>query len=286
MAKSTQTRLIAAVLAVGAVGLGMPEVASAQGRTAPTGSSSAGTATERPAPNSGGSSAGTPSAVGSSAGLSAATPSSAGLGSGSSSVVGGPSGGLTTGQPVPSRNRNGQPSVGTANSVMLGTVTGLPGPIFGPWGRYYPWYSTGFGWSYGVVQLSPYSGSVGLMWGPSYDPFYYDPFNPFGYGYNGFGYGGNYGAVTGRVASTPAPTTHATGSIRLKVSPDTAKVYVDGNLAGAANQFDGLFGHHLLLESGPHQLELRADGFETYHGTLSVDTGKTQTERLSLQKAK
>jgi len=272
MARSTQT-LIAAIVAVG---LGMPELASAQGRTAPAGSSSAGTATERPASSSGGSSGGS----------SAGTPSAVGSSGGSSSVVGAPSGGLTTGQPVPSRNRNGQPSVGTANSVMLGTVTGLPGPIFGPWGRYYPWYSTGFGWNYGVVQLSPYSGSMGLMWGPSYDPFYYDPFNPFGYGYNGFRYGGNYGAMTDRVASTPAPTTHATGSIRLKVSPDTAKVYVDGNLAGAANQFDGLFGHHLLLESGPHQLELRADGFETYHGTLSVDTGKTQTERLSLQKAK
>ena len=273
MARSTQT-LIAAIVAVG---LGVPGLASAQGRTAPAGSSSAGTATERPAPSSGGSSGGS----------AAGTPSSAGSGGGSSSVVGAPSGGLlTTGQPVPSRNRNGQPSVGTANSVMLGTVTGLPGPIFGPWGRYYPWYSTGFGWNYGVVQLSPYSGSMGLVWGPSYDPFYYDPFNPFGYGYNGFRYGGNYGAMTDRVLSTPAPTTHATGSIRLKVSPDTAKVYVDGNLAGAANQFDGLFGHHLLLESGPHQLELRADGFETYHGTLSVDAGKTQTERLSLQKAK
>jgi hypothetical protein len=284
MTRSTQT-LIAAMVAVG---LGMPEVASAQARTAPAGSSSAGTATERPAPSSGGSSSATPSGVGSGGGSSAGAPSSAGSG-GSSGPVGAPSGGLSTGQPVPSRNRSGQPTVGTASSRMLGTVTGLPGPIFGPWGRYYPWYSTGFGWNFGFVQLSPYSDSMGLLWGPSYDPFSYDPFNPFGYGYNGFRYGGAsgaYGSMTDRTASSPAPTTHATGSIRLKVSPDTAKVYVDGILAGTANQFDGLFGHHLVLESGPHQLELRADGFETYHETMTVDEGHTQTERLSLTKAK
>jgi hypothetical protein len=167
---------------------------------------------------------------------------------------------------------------------MLGTVTGLPGPIFGPWGRYFPWYSTGFGWDYGFVQFNPYLDSAGLLWGPWYDPFYYDPFNPFGYGYNAFRYGGYYDSRTNRVASAPEPVTHVTGSIRLKVSPGTAQVYIDGVLAGTASEFDGLFGHHLVLESGSHQLELRADGYETLHETLTVDAGKTLTERLSLKK--
>jgi hypothetical protein len=270
MARSSQT-LIALLVAVG---LGVPQLASAQGRTAPPGSSSSGAATDRPAPSSSGSSNG-----------SSGTASSVGSNGGSSSAGGSASDGRTAGQAVPSRDRNGRPVVGSASGRMLGTVTGLPGPTFGPWGRYFPWYSTGFGWDYGFVQFNPYVGSAGLLWGPWYDPFYYDPFNPFGYGYNAFRYGGYYDSATNRAGSAPEPVVHVTGSIRLKVSPDTAKVYVDGVLAGAASEFGGLFGHHLVLESGPHQLELRADGYETYHETISVDAGKTLTERLSLKKA-
>lgn len=272
MARSSQT-LIAVLVAVG---LGMPQLASAQGRSAPPGSSSSGTATERPAPSSGGSSSG--SSVG--------TASSVGSNGGSSSAGGSASGGRAAGQPVPSRDRNGRPIVGTAGIRMLGTVTGLPGPIFGPWGRYFPWYSTGFGWDYGFVQFNPYFGSADLMLGSWYDPFYYDPFSPFGYGYNAFLYGRPYGSTLDRSSSGSEPVTHVTGSIRLKVSPGTAEVYVDGVLAGTASEFDGLFSHHLVLESGPHQLELRANGYETYHETISVDPGKTLTERLSLKKAK
>jgi hypothetical protein len=169
---------------------------------------------------------------------------------------------------------------------MLGTVTGLPGPLFGPWGRFFPWYSTGFGWDYGFVQFNPYFGSAALLGGPWYDPFYYDPLNPFGYGYNGFLYGPPAASTSDRAGSAREPVTHETGSIRLKVSPGTAQVYIDGVLAGVASDFDGLFGHHLVLESGSHQLELRADGHETYHETVSVEAGKTLTERLSLKQAK
>jgi len=271
MTRSSQT-LIAVLVAAG---LGMPQVAGAQGRSAPPGSSSTGTATERPASSSGGSSGG------SSAGTAGSVGSSGGSSGGGASAPDG----RTGSQAVPSRGRSGRPIVGSAGSRMLGTVTGLPGPVFGPWGLYFPWYSTGFGWDYGFVQFSPYFGSANLLWGPWYDPFYYDPLNPFGYGYNGFLYGSPAGSVD-RDGSARAPVTHETGSIRLKVSPGTAQVYIDGVLAGVAGEFDGLFGHHLVLESGSHQLELRADGHETYHETISVEAGKTLTERLSLKTAK
>jgi hypothetical protein len=266
MAKSSQT-LIAVLVAAG---LGMPQLATAQGRTPPPGSSSSGTASERPSSNSGGSStgvAGTAGSVGSNGGAMAPD-------------------GRTGTQAIPSRSRNGLPVVGTAGGRMLGTVTGLPGPLFGPWGLYFPWYTTGFGWDYGFAQVTPSFGSAALLGGPWYDPFYSDPLNPFGYGYNGFLYGPPAGGAIDRAGSAKAPVTHETGSIRLKVSPGTAQVYIDGVLAGVADEFDGLFGHHLVLESGSHQFELRADGYEAYHETISVEMGKTLTERLSLTKAK
>jgi hypothetical protein len=167
-------------------------------------------------------------------------------------------------------------------------VTGLPLPVFGPWGRYFPWYNVGFGYNYGFGQYNPFFNDGYYGWGPWNDPFFYDPFNPFGYGYNVFRYGDDrydYGYVGGGYGASSAPE-HETGSIRLKASPDQAKVYVDGVLAGVANEFDGLVGHHLVLETGTHQLELRADGFETYHSTITVEAGKTMTERVSMKKGK
>lgn len=271
MTRSGRT-LVAIIVAIG---LGVPTLAGAQGRTAPAGSSSSGTATARGGSSSGG-------------GGGSAAPASTGGSSGSSAPRTSGSSSGQSGRAVPNRDRNGRPVLGSAmNRPLYNTVTGLPIPVFGPWGRYFPWYNVGFGYNYGFVQFNPFGyGYYG--WGPWNDPFFYDPFNPFGYGYNVFRYGygsydygymgGNYGGSSG--------TTHVTGSIRLKVSPDEAKVYVDGVLAGVANQFDGLIGDHLVLETGTHQLELRADGYETYRGSLTVEAGKTLTERVSMKKTK
>ncbi len=73
------------------------------------------------------------------------------------------------------------------------------------------------------------------------------------------------------------------GSIRLRASPSSAKVYVDGTLMGIVDDFDGL-SSHLDLAAGQHALELRADGYETYSGTINVLVGKTMTERVTLKK--
>jgi hypothetical protein len=271
MSRSSRT-LVALVVAMG---LGVPSLADAQGRNPPSGSGSVGTAT--------------------SSGGSASSGSSGGSSGGSASPASGPSGGGSatprstgsSGGSTPSRDRNGRPVQGTAtNRPLYNTVTGLPIPAFGPWGRYFPWYNVGFGYDYGFVQFNPYFYNGFYGYGPWNDPFFYDPFNPFGYGYNAFHYGfGSYDY--GYVGSTyGSRATHLTGSIRLKVSPGEAKVYVDGVLAGTADQFDGLISDHLVLEGGTHQLELRADGYETYHGTISVEVGKTLTERVSMKKAK
>lgn len=206
---------------------------------------------------------------------------------------------------TPPRNPNGSPATGTATGRMLGTVSGLPGPVFGPFGTYWPLYTAGFGYGFGFAAYDPFFydglgfgfgyGPWSPLYGPWNDPFVYDPMNPFGYGYSQFAYGypgygypdyGYGGYAAPPAGSDTASISHETGSLRLKVSPDTAKVYVDGVLAGTANEFDGLFSHHLVVETGSHQLELRADGYETYQETITVDSGKTFTERISMKKSK
>ena len=75
------------------------------------------------------------------------------------------------------------------------------------------------------------------------------------------------------------------GSIRLRANPDSAKVYVDGALVGTVDDFNGLR-NHLELDGGTHKIELRADGYESYTGEITVEVGKTITERISLKKIK
>jgi PEGA domain len=161
-------------------------------------------------------------------------------------------------------------------------------PFYGPWGYNYPWYGSGFGWGFGLgfVSYNPwYYGATSWgfgRYGVWYDPFGYAPYGPYGYGYGyGFG-GGGYGYES---EDREPEDERRFGSIRLRVNPKTAKVYIDGGLVGTVDEFDGL-SDHLELEAGPHRLELKADGFETYTGTLIVSEGKTMTERVNLKKVK
>jgi hypothetical protein len=142
------------------------------------------------------------------------------------------------------------------------------------------WYYGGYygysGYPYGYYGSTGYWNRYGL-----YDPFLFDP-----YGY----YGGYYGSpylwgpeIGNSYDSREYRTREATGSIRLKVNPKHAKVYIDGALAGVADEFDGL-ANHLEIAPGPHQLELRAEGFETYTGQVNVKEDRTQTERINLKK--
>jgi PEGA domain len=153
--------------------------------------------------------------------------------------------------------------------------------LYGPWGWWYPWYTPGLGLGY--VTYDPWLyGSTSWIYG-RYGLWY----DPFGYYYPGYGYPYSYAPYA---PYEPYGTEEAsgqvgqpTGSLRLKVKPETAKVYVDGALMGTADEFGGLF-HHLELEAGAHELELRADGYQTYTVDVTVVAGKTMTERISLTK--
>ena len=124
---------------------------------------------------------------------------------------------------------------------------------------YFPGYST---FSLGVAVGS------GLR--------YYDPYwNPYWYGYYGHRYG--YAAW-----DWGARYDYYTGSLRLKVRPRFAEVYVDGYYAGQVDNYDGIF-QRLRLEEGPHHIEIRHPGYVPQEFEVMILPGETITYEGVLQ---
>lgn len=139
-------------------------------------------------------------------------------------------------------------------------------------------FRLGLGSRYGVgYGFNPYGFGAGL--------FGYDPWGFGGLGYRRYGGSSGYRSYSGSGYGSGARTTERpeTGSIRLRVSPKDASVYIDGALAGVVDDFDGLT-NHLELDAGSHDLELRADGYEPYRVRISVSVGRTITERATMVK--
>lgn len=111
---------------------------------------------------------------------------------------------------------------------------------------YYPW-------AYGGIGFGGYYGF--------YDPGWYDPYPPV---YTGGGYGYE-------------------GSLRLKVKPREASVYVDGYFMGRVDDFDGVF-QRLKTDAGPHRVEIRLDGYETLTFDVRIDPDRTTTYTAELKK--
>jgi hypothetical protein len=198
-----------------------------------------------------------------------------------------------------SRSRDGRPITGSAVPRQGGTLSGN-GTFW------YPWYSSGLNWYYRYPYSSYYSpfyyGSTWGAYGLWYDPFYgsygyaYDPwlYDPYGYGppmYGSPGYGNGYGydgglaggSSSGSSSSSNDSDLTETGSVRLRVKPSEAQVYLDGTLVGKVDDFDGLTSH-LAARVGRHQIELRADGYQPLTLTVDVEANKTLTTRASLKK--
>jgi hypothetical protein len=228
-------------------------------------SSRTGTATSRsnPAP-AGGSDAGTRS-----------------RGSSGSSSVSGPESNRTPLGAAFGRDRGNRPITGQAiERPFISTNPDITlNLIFSRWNTWSPYYGYGYGYNYygygcGAYcypgsrwAWDPWYGSSWGRWG-YFDP--WDPYDPYGYS-------------TSRSDEYDEAPRRAIGSIRLKAKPADAKVYIDGVLVGVIDDFDG-FTNHLELDAGPHQLEVRADGYETLMKDIVVKQGRTMTERLSLRK--
>jgi hypothetical protein len=218
--------------------------------------------------NSGGSGSG-----GASTGASAAAPAPTGSGASSAPVSersgatrdgsrasNGRRDGDEGGVPAYARPRGGSPVVGTA--VPRGSV---PPPATGGGGIYVPGGSYGPGGFYGAGY---YGGGYG----------YYDPWSSYG-GFGGF-YGGYYDPWYGGYPADPQGGGYASydeeGTLRLKVKPRDAEVYVDGYYAGQVDDFDGIF-QRLHLDSGPHRIEVRAAGYETLTFEVRITPDHTTT---------
>ena len=151
-----------------------------------------------------------------------------------------------------------------------------------------PWYGTSYGyysynpWLYGDSRWSWYRSGYYSPYG--YDPWgmggYYDPYDPW---YGGGSYSSGYSSSGGYTSSSRGSMPETAGSLRLRAKPGHAKVYLDGTLIGTVEEFDGLK-NHLAAEAGSHQIELRADGYETFSTTVRIEAGKTITARASMKK--
>jgi hypothetical protein len=109
-------------------------------------------------------------------------------------------------------------------------------------------------------------GSVGFFpWGFDYPYYggYYGAYDPW-YGW--------YPGVAPGAYSSSGPE----GSLRLKVKPREAAVYVDGYYVGVVDDFDGVF-QRLHLDPGPHHVEIQSPGYDPLTFDVRIDPDHTTT---------
>jgi hypothetical protein len=182
--------------------------------------------------------------------------------------------------PTYSRPRDGRNPIGTAverpdgyyrNGRPYSYTTFVYDPYYSLY--YDPYYRSRYYWS-------PWGYGMGFGY-LAYDPFWFGGYgygDPYGYS-DPYGYGGSYYGGGGSSSSQPY---RGSGSLRLKVKPDHAQVFVDGYLVGTVDSFDGVF-QRLDVEAGSHKIELRADGYQTTQFDVMVLPGKTITYEGTMQ---
>jgi hypothetical protein len=152
----------------------------------------------------------------------------------------------------------------------MGLFDTFGGYGFGLGGFGFGGFGDGFESGYSVLSSSSYVG-YGRAYG-AYDP----------YARSSTGSGSSISESDG--AFIPDARSE-TGALRLKVKPDTASVYLDGELVGPVNKFDGLF-QKLHLDGGNHRVEIRAPGHQPLTFNVRIEVDHTETYRGELEKDK
>ena len=97
-------------------------------------------------------------------------------------------------------------------------------------------------------------------------------------------YGFGYGILDTIAPAAPAPTPTpavATGWLRLSVTPVTTQVFVDGLYVGTVEEIDAR--RTLMLDAGPHRIDLRARQFRTISVDVRIPASDTLTYRATLE---
>jgi len=97
----------------------------------------------------------------------------------------------------------------------------------------------------------------------------------YGWGYPGYGYYGGYGwyGPPSWGYTSVYPVSGASyGALDLDVSPEGAQIYVDGNLVGVADDFDG-YPNFLWLDKGTYDVVIFAPGYQTIARQYSIYAG-------------
>ncbi len=102
-------------------------------------------------------------------------------------------------------------------------------------------------------RFSFYSGFYG--WGGWGAPFW-GGWGPYGWGYDGWGY-----------------FRPDAGAVDLDIKPEKAKIYLDGDYIGVADNYDG-FPRYLWLKPGTYEMVIYKEGFETLKRRLKVVAGE------------
>ncbi len=150
------------------------------------------------------------------------------------------------------------------------------------YGRYYdpfgfygaPYYGNYF---YGGNYYSPYFYSpymLGYGFGLGF-PWMMDPW----YGPDDYWYGG------GGYAYSQGTQDEDQGSLRLKIKPRDAKVYVDNYFVGTVDSMDGVF-QKLPLNGGRHHITVKADGYQPEDFDVVITPNETATYQGDLKPIK
>ena len=185
------------------------------------------------------------------------------------------------------RPRDGRQPVGTAVE-RRGPAPGHGGGVYYPGVIYDPYYSYYYDPFYYGSRYSSYWSPYGYGFGLGY--FAYDPFLFGGYGsYSGaygngaYGYDPYQGSGGGGYGGSSGSGYRGVGSLRLKVKPADAQVYVDGYFMGVVDSFDGSF-QKLTIEEGAHKVEVRSEGYTPVQFDVMVIPGETITYKGELPK--
>ena len=91
--------------------------------------------------------------------------------------------------------------------------------------------------------------------------------------------------VTVRMEKDPnAVNANATGEVKLKVTPDRAAVFVDGNYAGYVHQFGGVK-RAMLIAPGKHHIKIALPGYRDFETEIVVQANQKVTVKTALAPA-